>query len=473
MFQLEHNKATLNVYSWQKDHPIQRIVLPQKLSCLACSPDGQFLAAGSFDGRIFLWQVSTGDLLSSFDAHYRSVTVLRWSSDGAALVTGSEDARILVCSLAGLLAPQDQTSSSITSSSSNPSPYCILSDHNLAITDLQIAGTRFPNQTTIFSSSADATVKVWDVRTRSLQSTFAFEQPVGKVVVDPTQRFFFASSHHTAAQSVVYRIDLFRKRSAAKATTSTRTMGSSAFDFSTDTLKGLLSVEARGYGGAGDVERISSTETPSSGTSLIPVKEPVTSLCLSANATYLCIGSSAGNLSVLDVSNSQILKTITLLGNAKTSSITGHNAVTNLHVLPRPRDLQGNWGSHASSSTVVIPSLPVANLKRHVLASEEDRNVTPYLTRIASSCTTPIEALIDPIWDSSLVSAPSTAVANSVTNNGVARALAQDAQNSAKLAQENENLKAQLAKAKAINDEMWARLVQDRLANPQDSSSLA
>lgn len=501
VFQLENNKANLNVFSWQRDHPLQRIILPQKLSCIAASPNGDLLAGGSFDGRIFLWQIATGDLLASFDAHYRSVTVLKWTSDGAGLVTGSEDSRILVWSLAGLLAPHDQTSSSITSSEHNPTPYCTLADHNLAITDLHISGGRFPHQITILSSSADSSVKLWDLRTRSLLSTFVFEQPMHRVALDCTERFFFAATSPNASDNLIYRIDLFRKRDASSRMVETKVAcNGSQFDFVTEELRGATSVEAYGFGsGAGPTtERIPSANdtagrAAANGSSIISIREPISSICLTSSSTHLLVGSLAGWLYVIDVSNSQIIRSVSLLGNAKASAITGKNAVTNLMVLPKPRDLLGHWetssasgssalngsgGAGSASNPANIPVRPIANFSRQVLASEEDRLATPYLTRIAGGSATAsfgeggVDSFIDTEWDSNLVSADLLGAGSGLHSLGAPGAQAgmsstriQDTQEAERLARENKLLRCQLQQAKAINDEMWSRLVQDRLSS--------
>lgn len=501
VFQLQNNKATLNVFSWQRDHPLQRIILPSKLLCIACSPNGELIAGGSFDGRIFLWQIATGDLLASFDAHYRAVTVLKWTEDGAGLVTGSEDARILVWSLAGLLAPYDQTSSSITSSEHNPTPYCTLADHNLAITDLHISGGRFPSQITILSSSTDASVKVWDLRTRSLLSTFVFEEPIHRVVLDCTERFFFAATSPTSPNNLIYRIDLFRKRDASSRMVETMVAPTgSQYEFVTEELAGATSIEAHGFGSSAGptVERIPSAKNAAgraaaNGSSIILIREPISSICLSSNSTSLLVGSLAGNLYVIDVSNSQILRTVSLLGNAKTSAITGKNAVTNLMVIPKPRDLLGHWetssgaASTASSSgsagslsaPAYIPVRPVSNFSRHVLASEEERLVAPYPTRISGGSATAnfgegeVDNFIDPSWDSSLVVddlLSSSGLPLFAANGSVAAKSSfktDDAQETQRLSQENKLLRSQLRQAKAINDEMWSRLVQDRLSSAQ------
>ena len=79
------NKALLNVYSWGKESPDQRIPLPEALTCLALVEhpntrlfsefhrNSEFklpsyrvpwlLAGGSKSGKIYVWELSSGSLL--------------------------------------------------------------------------------------------------------------------------------------------------------------------------------------------------------------------------------------------------------------------------------------------------------------------------------------------------------------------------------------------------------------------------
>ena len=83
---IEADKAVLVLYSWQRDQPIARIVLPQKMTCASLSPQGTWVATGTADGRLFVWDVASGALLTSFEAHYRAMTTIAWTSDSAAIV---------------------------------------------------------------------------------------------------------------------------------------------------------------------------------------------------------------------------------------------------------------------------------------------------------------------------------------------------------------------------------------------------
>ncbi|CAE6382236.1 unnamed protein product [Rhizoctonia solani] len=50
------DKPILNVYHFQKDQLAQRIVLPERMTCVASDSRGNYCAAGTANGRIYLWE---------------------------------------------------------------------------------------------------------------------------------------------------------------------------------------------------------------------------------------------------------------------------------------------------------------------------------------------------------------------------------------------------------------------------------
>ena len=59
---------------------------------MAFSPNGKILAAGGWDSQIYLWDTSTGQLISApLRGHRRGVSPLAFSPDGRTLISRSDD----------------------------------------------------------------------------------------------------------------------------------------------------------------------------------------------------------------------------------------------------------------------------------------------------------------------------------------------------------------------------------------------
>ena len=86
-------------------------------------------------------------------------------------------------------------------------PYCTLSDHTLPITDIVCSFGTFPTNR-ILTSSLDHSVKVWDLSTQTLLSTFQFPKAITTIVWDPTERMFFAAS----VDGSIHQVNLFSQR---------------------------------------------------------------------------------------------------------------------------------------------------------------------------------------------------------------------------------------------------------------------
>ena len=98
-----------------------KIVLPEKLSCIAIDQQGVLCVGGTATGKIYIWEVglyfsllhlrthdiqtASGILYNAWDAHYRQVNVLRFTNDGSALVSGSDDSAVNVWSVSRSIRP--------------------------------------------------------------------------------------------------------------------------------------------------------------------------------------------------------------------------------------------------------------------------------------------------------------------------------------------------------------------------------
>lgn len=67
------------------------------LEGIAYHPDGHIIAASSSTGTIYLWDVTTGDLLGELSGeHDDSVRSIAFSGDGSMLISGGEDNRVVI-----------------------------------------------------------------------------------------------------------------------------------------------------------------------------------------------------------------------------------------------------------------------------------------------------------------------------------------------------------------------------------------
>eukprot|EP00128_Syssomonas_multiformis_P006609 Colp12_sorted_trinity150504_noHs@24117 len=96
----QNDKPAIHVWYWQKDQAVHKFIVPEKLQCLAASPDGLYLVGGSATGKCYLWEMPTGLLLRIWEAHFKTITVVRFSDDGDSIFTGGEDAAVYMWRLA-------------------------------------------------------------------------------------------------------------------------------------------------------------------------------------------------------------------------------------------------------------------------------------------------------------------------------------------------------------------------------------
>ncbi|GAB1518168.1 Pre-rRNA-processing protein ipi3 [Rhizoctonia solani] len=127
-------------------------------------------------------KVASGVMLNSWEAHFRRIQVLKFTTDDAAIVSASDDSGVSVWSVASLVDNQLQHEL--------PVPYCNLSDHTLPVLDV------------------DHSVKIWNPSTPShpLIGTFTFPYAMQMAAMDRAQRVIFAAS----AAGHVHRINLFK-----------------------------------------------------------------------------------------------------------------------------------------------------------------------------------------------------------------------------------------------------------------------
>ena len=162
------------------------------MNCIASSPDGSFLFGGGKSGKIYVWALGSGALLTVFEAHYREVTTLTTSSDGACLVSGGDDGIVHCWWL-----------SSIVDTSSSPVPCNTFTNHGLRITCVRCCLGPY-GQTMVLSASLDCTVKIFSLSKGELVSDVVFPKAITSVTMDAMEKRIFAGS----VEGPIYCLDL-------------------------------------------------------------------------------------------------------------------------------------------------------------------------------------------------------------------------------------------------------------------------
>jgi len=269
------DRAGMQAWSWRNGQCKLKCALAEKVKCFAVSGDGLFLVGGTDSGKLYLWQLDSGMLLFSWNAHYKSIGSVCFSRDGDFIVSGGDDGIVSVWSLCDVAS---------CDSVSIPEAYMEWSNHSLPITSLTVTTSG-----RIVSSSLDRTCKVWDIPTKRLEMSFLFPSFIQHVIVDPSERFLFAA----AGDCNIYKVDLIEQGHQSSA------LGSSSISMGVASL--FKSVD----------ENQRTVTTVKADTSVFHGHDKqVSSLSLSLDGGSLVSGCMDGSIKVWDTATCQLIKTL-------------------------------------------------------------------------------------------------------------------------------------------------------------------
>ncbi|ODV60786.1 chromatin-binding/pre-rRNA-processing protein IPI3 [Ascoidea rubescens DSM 1968] len=211
-------KALIYVYNENKHLPIQRIPIPEILTSLILAYNSQFLIGGSKTGKIYIWELKSGNLIFNQNSHYQQISILKLSANNNYLISGSNDSKINIYKFFDLVSVYKNNIKQ------NIKPIFIINDHTLPVTDLFITKNSINNDIKLFTTSLDSTCRIYNlIDTNNLnnnqnesiklksQTTFVLPNPIHSIIVDPLiSTIYLGLNNGLIRQINLFKINKFK-----------------------------------------------------------------------------------------------------------------------------------------------------------------------------------------------------------------------------------------------------------------------
>lgn len=178
----QEDRAVINIHRWNKETIDQKLIVPEKLSSLSSSHDLKWLVGGTTGGRIYLWELASGNLCFSEVVHYSAITVCAWTGDDKVFLTGSNDTVIKAWRLTDVFSSED--------AASTKNCWKELRGHTQGIKQLSISlGPACSAR--VFSIALDRSLRIHDLGTGEAIAIIMLQAPIHSMTLDLSERTIY------------------------------------------------------------------------------------------------------------------------------------------------------------------------------------------------------------------------------------------------------------------------------------------
>ena len=333
----QSKKPVINVYHWGKPQVHYQCHVQEITTAITADSSGTYLLGGTKRGWVYIWEISSGALLTSFQAHFKAVTHVKVTARSDFFVSASEDGMARcwdLCSIVGNAAAAAANSKR----NAGVQPFRSWNPHTLAIKGMHIV--ECGSSVRVFTCSMDRNVVIHDIHTNKQCHRLAMPQALESLVCTAAGDYAFVGG----SSGTVFVLDLSLTAAAKHATHA-----------STATTSMSAQLHASGLHGAGTGTSTVGGDASMS-TSVTNCLEghskAVVSLSIAADGRHLVSGSEDASVRIWDIDSLQCLH-----------EIAQPRAVSNVLALRCPEMLQ--------NATISRPKLaPFEHLKKYTDATK-------------------------------------------------------------------------------------------------------
>lgn len=194
----QSKKPVINIYQWGKPQVHQQCHTQEIMTSMTSSLS--FLIGGTKRGWIYIWDLSTGELLNSFPAHFKSVSRMTMTKDAQFLMSVSDDGMGKVWDASKLF---DSMEYNRSVAKSGNSAYRSWSPHTLPIKDMHVLES-LGSTIRVVTCSLDKTIVMYDVHAGRQCLRLSMSDPLESIVCNPGEDFIIAGS----TDGRIFQVDL-------------------------------------------------------------------------------------------------------------------------------------------------------------------------------------------------------------------------------------------------------------------------